>query len=75
MAPKTAKPDKTKIDAKKKVGVGIRAASGYAACVVHTCVLIQGLPPPGSCLQAAEDKTFGLKNKNKSAKVQKCVGE
>ncbi len=24
-------------------------------------------------LQAAEDKTFGLKNKSKSSKVQKCV--
>jgi hypothetical protein len=32
-------------------------------------------PPDASAgrAQAAEDKTFGLKNKNKSVKVQKCA--
>ena len=33
----------------------------------------RALTRPARGAQALEDKTFGLKNKNKSAKVQKCV--
>lgn len=38
-----------------------------AAAVLPACSSLDHV----ECMQAAEDKTFGLKNKNKSAKVQK----
>ena len=61
-------------------------SGGRDACCVGCVSLLLLLMPPKKGQDAAaakaaaakkakalEDKTFGLKNKNKSAKVQKCV--
>lgn len=74
MAPKVDKAKKeaqaAKAKQKQKVGrvLGSRQAGGIC-CDSNSAT--QGTMIMCVCLQAAEDKTFGLKNKNKSAKVQK----
>lgn len=69
MAPKAADKnkkatDKAKVAAKQKVLHTSKHTALLQDASVHRLTLLC------SC-QVAEDKTFGLKNKNKSAKVQK----
>jgi hypothetical protein len=65
MAPKSKPADKAKIANKQKVLLkGSCHSSCSRASQLTPCC-------GGVVVQAAEDKTFGLKNKNKSAKVQK----
>jgi hypothetical protein len=60
MAPKAGKADKKQQAAKQKVRLYLRVAPDRTRR--------QRTQP-----QVAEDKTFGLKNKSKSSKVQKCA--
>ena len=75
MAPKAA--DKAKKEAMMAKAKAKQKASRQQLIMgdpLHCWVCLELLPgsPRALCPpQAAEDKTFGLKNKNKSAKVQK----